>query len=344
MSNDSTGALPEVRGCREDEISALADYTSTIYSCRCKKEEDRIRSRKLACFWFARTPDTFRYMVFMKEQGRIVGQNYAIPTNYYWEGVRNEATWTFDLFVDADKRKSAYGTDIMMEVRSQPGASFNTGANDTSLVLQYVLGYMRIGSIRKYVGFSSFFGLFRVFSSHKIPVSAFPLSTKTGNTVFEKVSDAGVIATDQPFNRNLLEWGRDRDFVCWYYGPFNVNEYVIYKEQGSRNYFVVRPIRHAHLPMLALVDFRCPLEHGGKFREMVCAIRKIARQLMLPCIVASSTLAVTDGVLESAGFRSIGKPRPVMSKKKWKGMEAHIDARAFVQVNFVDSDGEARWK
>lgn len=336
--------MPEIRSCREDEIDALADYASTIYPYRCKTEKDRIRYRKLARFWFLRTPDTYRYMVLMKVQGKIIGQAYGMPADYYWNGMRHEAAWAFDLFVDAGWRQDTYGVDIMLEHSSQLGDSFNTGANDTSLAMQRLMKNMQIGSLRKYVGCGTLLGLWRVFYPHAIPASAFPVSVKSGHTFFEKCPDAGVIATDKAFNPDLLEWGRGRDFVCWYYGPRNVNEYVLYKDRESRNYFVVRPIRHAHAPMLALVDFRCPLECGEIFREMVRAVRKIARRLYIPFIVSSSTLAVTDRVLETAWFRSVGRPRPVMSKKKWKGMEDRIAGRTFLQVNFVDSDGEAGWE
>lgn len=344
INNDNLQELPEIRTCREDEIEELVDYTSFIYPSRCKTEKDRYRYKNLARFWFYRTADTYRYMMIIKEKGKIVGQTYLIPANYYWNGVKHEATWSFDLFVNFDKRKSAYGTDLMMETRSQPGDSFNTGANDASLALQRVLGYKRIGSIRKYVGVGSVFGFSRMIYPKKIPISNFPIQVKSKNLLFEKIEEIKAIAKEKPFNTELLEWGRDKEFVSWYYGSHNVNEYAIYKECGSGNYFVVRPIYHAHVPLLALVDFRCPLDKGAMFEAIVETVRKISQQLYIPFIVSSSTLAVTDRVLESSGFRSIGRPRPVMSKKKWKGMEERIDTRTFLQVNFVDSDGEAGWK
>lgn len=344
IDNDSLQTKPEIRNCRKDEIEELVDYTSSIYPYRCKTEKDRFRFKNLARFWFYRTADTYRYMMIIKEKGRIVGQTYLIPTNYYWKGIRCEATWSFDLFVDLDKRKAAYGTDLMMETRSQLGDSFNTGANDSSLALQRILGYKCIGSIRKYVGRGSVFGLFRMFFQRRVSISCFPMFVRSGNVIFEKIKEVGMIATEKTFNTNLLEWVRDDEFVSWYYGSHNVNEYAIYKEQGSKNYFVVRPICYAHVLMLALVDFRCPLDKGDVFQTIVEAVREITRQLYIPFIVSSSTLAITDNVLESSRFCSVGRPRPVMSKKKWKGMEERIDTRTFLQVNFVDSDGEAGWK
>lgn len=345
VDNNGLREFPEIRNCRKDEIEELVDYASSIYPYRYKTEKNRIRFKNLARFWFCRTPDTYRYMMLIKEGGRIVGQTYLIPTDYHWEGIRCEAAWSFDLFVDPDKRKSAYGAELMMATRSLPGDSFSTGANDDALPMLRLLGYTHIGNIRKYVGCGAFFGLFRIFYAGRISVRSFPPSVEVRDVIFDRTDDASAIAVQKPFNVGLLEWGRNDDFVSWYYGPHNVNEYAIYRKRGADDYFVVRPIRHAHVTMLALVDFRCPLEKGDDaFRTIVEAVREITHRLHIPFIVSSSTLAVTDRVLESFGFHSVGRPRPVMSTRKWKGMEERIAARDFLQVNFVDSDGEAGWE
>ena len=343
--NNGLRTFPEIRNCREDEIEELVDYAASIYPYRCKTDSDRTRFRDLARFWFCRTSDTYRYMMLIKESGGIVGQTYLIPTDYYWMGMRHEASWSFDLFVDPDKRKSAYGAELMMATRSLPGDSFSAGANDDAVPMLRLLGYTHIGNIRKYVGCGAFSGLFRIFCTGRISVHSFPPSVEARGVIFDRAGDASAIAAQEPFNVGLLEWARDDDFVSWYYGPHNVNEYAIYQKRGVDDYFVVRPIRYTHVTMLALVDFRCPLERGDDaFRTIVEAVREITYRLHIPFIVSSSTLAVTDRVLESFGFHSVGRPRPVMSTRKWKGMEEKIAVRNFLQVNFVDSDGEAGWE
>ena len=66
-------------------------------------------------------------------------------------------------------------------------------------------------------------------------------------------------------------------------------------------------------------------------------------KLHLGMLIVGSSLKVVDYVLERHGFKSVGRPRPVMGLVKVKEYKEIINSREFLFTTFADSDGETNW-
>ena len=277
-------------------------------------------------------------IVLENQQEEIVGQIMASSMSYFLDGRKVDSVWLYDLIVDEQLRKSAWGIDLLLYCMEQHPNSCSTGSGPTALPLHLKLGNKMLGEIRKYVKIVN--PLYGVTSFRRgiISIDKFPKEHDT----YRLIGKDELHDLIEPFNQSLFEITRDRAFLQWRFFS-SLHAYAFYQDVQSDNYFVLRTTVMHGITVMLLVDYRCGVGDGTAFENMLAAVIRITKQLQLPIIVCGSTLSVLDQVLEKCHFRSYGRPRPVIGFVKCKGRQQDIADRKFCFVTLADSDGETNW-
>lgn len=319
-----------------NDFVELSKFNSQIYP------EKSIDSSKYLKFWLSKYDAKIDDNLVIKDgNGKIQGQILTSPMSYYYNQERKDTVWLFDLIVNEELRHEAWGVDLILECMDAHPGSCSTGSGPTALPLHLKLGNKMLGEIRKYVGIINPLYLLMSYRRKRINIESFPNEVQIKDCKYRKVSKEDLPSYDKPFNDNLFEIARDRNFLKWRF--FNdLHQYAFYLAENSQSYFVVRNILLKGFRVLELVDFRCKVEET-KFKRILNAVHKVAREIRLPAVVCGSTLNVFDDVLEQLHYKSIGRPRPVIGFVKCKDRKKDIEKRNFCFVTLADSDGETNW-
>lgn len=322
---------------KKEDIVQLRNYNIRIYP------DKVIPPKNYLDFWINRSKRALEQcLILQKENGSIHGQILASEMSYYYKRERTDTVWLFDLIVDEELRKDGWGVDLLLACMEKHPRSCSTGSGPQALPIHLKMGNKMLGEIRKYVGLPyphcMFTSLFRgIIKSEK-----FPHSVKVDGKTFCKLSREEMPTLTRPYNDNLFEISRDKDFLQWRY--FNdLHSYAFYKDENSDDYFVVRTTVIKHITVMLLVDYRCDMSTSKAFEDIYSAVKKIMSKLHLGIMVSGSTLKVVDSVFESHHARSVGRPRPVIGFVKVKDRKEDIEKRQFSLVTLADSDGETNW-
>ena len=320
----------------QEDFKKLCDFNTQVFP------EKKIDSKSSLDFWLSKQDAKLDDCLILKdENGTVHGQILASPMSYFLKGVCHDAVWLFDLIVDEELRKSAWGVDMLLQCMEEHPASCSTGSGPTALPLHLKLGNKMLGEIRKYVGLVNPFYLLTAYHRKAVAIEKFPREITMGNSQYRKIKKDELPSLDTPFNEGLFEIGRDRNFLEWrFFG--NLFRYAFYLSEDEKSYFVVRSILLKGFRVLELVDYRCEASIA-EFEKMLKAVHKVAKTVHLPVVVCGSTLAPFDAVLERHHFRSMGRPRPVIGFVKCKDRKEDIEQRNFCFVTLADSDGETNW-
>ncbi len=328
----------EIRTANFNDIAALADYQCAMFP-----ERSRGFAMRYMQLWTSKSLDAISDSYLIEDDKKqICGQELFSSMTYWCAGEKKVGVWEFDLIVDDELRKDNWGLDLLLTTIARHNHIFATGSNDTALRIHLKLGKNLLGHIRKYVKPVNPLYIATALWRGNITAVKFPKNVMTGAARWVKVEATDFPVLDKPFNAGLFEVGRDIDFLRWRFTQ--LHEYVFYRIENGDDYFVVRTIVKKHITALVIVDFRCDLCHGGRFEQIVNAATQIAKNLRLPMLITGSSLAVTDEVLEHNGFRSVGRPRPIIGNdKRLKGHKDEVESRDFCLVTLADSDGEVCW-
>ena len=326
----------EIRSTTIEDSAALIRYQIKMYP-----ERGTVFPFHYLSFWFSKHDDADKSFI-IEDSGVVYGQDLFSSMTYWYQGEKTDGVWEFDLIVDESLRKDNWGLDLLMAALNRYEHIFATGSNDTALKIHRKLGKSFLGELRKYVLLINPLYLPIAFFKGNVLKQSFPAEVEIDGATFDNVDSDAYPELMQPFNSNLLEFGRDKDYLNWRYGQ--LHEYVFYRQRGSTNYFVVRTIIKSHITALVIVDFRCELSECGQYQNIVKAAINIAKYLRLPVLITGSSLALTDSVLEDKGFKSVGRPRPIIGKdERFIHHKEVVDARNFCLVTLADSDGEVNW-
>lgn len=325
----------KIRHLTQQDVPQLIKYNEKTFPDRGEN------AKKIIDFWLSRRENAIEDFIGVEKDGVFYGQELFSAMSAYYKGEYEEAQWGFDLVVDENLRKDAIGLDLMQYHMKEFPNQYCTGSGPLAVKLHLKLGRMLLGDIRKYVKivnplwipFSAFRG--------KVPKEKYP---KTIGNVWEKVECVEQLPEfPQPYNSDILEIGRDKEYLKWrFFSGFH--PYAMYKNTNNNNYFVVTTTVQKHLTAIVLMDFRCSLGDSDGFSAIVKATNKLANKLYLPISICGSSHAVIDDVLEQNGYKSVGRPRPIIGKKKkYKAEKDFIQARTFTLVTLADSDGEVYW-
>lgn len=327
----------EAKILTKTDLLNLQDYNNKIYP------EKKIPAKDYLNFWLGRNDDAFNHCIIIKDDnGEIHGQVLSTEMSYFLFGKLVKSVWGFDLIVDENLRKENWGIDLLLKYMEMFPNSCATGIGPMALPIHKKMGSKMLGEIRKYVGVTN--PLYMLFSPFRGNIKAenFPSSISTNGKIFRKLSRDEMPSLTKPYNDDLFEIARDKDFLQWRY--FNdLHSYAFYKDKKSNDFFVVRTTILKHITVMLLVDFRCNMSDVNAFEDIYLATKKVMSKLHIGMLVAGSSLKVVDDVLERHGFKSVGRPRPVMGLVKVKEYKEIINSREFLFTTFADSDGETNW-
>ena len=326
----------KIEKASQEDFAYLCEYNTRIYS------EKTIDSKRYLEFWLSKQDAKLDDCLILKdENGRIHGQILASSMSYFLKGKCHDTVWLFDLIVDEELRKSAWGVDMLLQCMEAHPASCSTGSGPTALPLHLKLGNKMLGEIRKYVGVVNPLYLIMAYHRGEVAIEKFPQEIAVGMLQYRKISKDELPSLETPFNDNLLEIGRDKCFLEWrFFSGFH--HYAFYFAEDKNSYFVVRSILLKGFRVLELVDYRCTSDEKS-FESILKAVHQVAKKTCLPAVVCGSTMAAFDFVLERHYYRSMGRPRPVIGFVKCKDRKEDIAQRNFCFVTLADSDGETNW-
>lgn len=325
----------EIRSLKKEDLDSLCEFCGRMFP-------ERTNQRQIFEFWFGKSGDEISRSFVLADDNKIDGQLICSSFSYYWHNTKANGLWGFDLIVDPSRRKENYGIDLMVDVKAANKNVFATGSNDGALKLNFLLGYKLMGYVKKYVRIVNPLWFFSSLFRCAVPASKFPVKIQCGRRVFTRTEVVDMPSYEVPFNDDLLEIGRDKEFLNWRYGT-SLHDYVIYLDEDAKSYFVVRTIIKAHMSALVLVDYRCDVNKGAEFCDILSGAKTVANRLRIPMLITGSSLSKIDSILEKKWFKSIGRPRPIISVLKCKEYTAEIEDRNFTLVTLADSDGEILW-
>lgn len=324
-----------IRHLTQQDVTQLIKYNEKAFPERGEEV------KRIIDFWLARRENAIEDFICVEKDGVFYGEVLFSAMSAYYRGEYGESHWAFDLIVDEELRKDVIGLDLMLYPRKEYPDLYCTGSGPLALKMNLKMGGMLLGDIRKYVKIVNPLWVLTAAFRGKIQTKKFP---KTIGNTWEKVENAEQLPDiPQPYNSDILEIGRDKDYMKWrFFCGFH--PYAVYKNASNDDYFVVTTTVQKHLTVIVLMDFRCSLGDSEGFGAIVNATHKLANKLHLPISICGSSHASIDSVLEQNGYRSVGRPRPIIGRKKtYKAEKDAIEARTFTLVTLADSDGEIYW-
>jgi len=326
----------EIGPLQKNKIEELYLFNHQVYP-------ERKRYKEIIDFWFSKNPEEYGLTNILFVDGKIAGQSLHSSMKYYYEGKENDSFWGFDLIIEEEKRKDAYGIDLLQYNMERFDSEFATGSGPLALKIELALGFKQIGELKKYVNFVNPFFLPLTLLRSKKTVLKYPKKLKLSTEVeFERIEQDLLPDFIQPFNPNLLEISREKSFIKWrFYNT--LHQYAVYKDVKSDAYFVLRTIVKNHILCMVLVDYRCDLNIPDEYENILRAAKKITRKLRIPILITGSSLKCIDEILEKNHFKVNGRNRPIISTLKFQNKKEDIKNRNFALITLADSDGEILW-
>ena len=325
-----------ISAAKESDYYNLIEFNTRIYSNKI------MNSRVYLDYWLSKANAIISDYVILKDDvGRIRGQILTTPMAYYYNQERTETVWLFDLIVDEELRKTAWGVDLLMACMDFYPASCSTGSGPAALPLHLKLGNSMLGELRKYVSIINPVYMLTSYHRKRVSIDSFPKEIESVEGGFRKIGKNELPIFDAPFNEKLFEISREKSFLEWRF--FNdLHQYAFYLNEERRSYFVVRSILVKGLRVLELVDYRCSADRYS-FDNIIKTVHKVAKAVHLPAVVCGSSLDSFDVVLEQHRYKSIGRARPIVGFVKCSDRHDDIAKRNFCFVTLADSDGETNW-
>ena len=327
----------EVKLLIKSDLPQLQDFNNRIYP------DKLIPSDRYLNFWLQRNDDAYNHCIVIKdEEGRIYDEVFSTEMSYFLKGDLIKSVWGFDLIVEEQLRKDNWGIDLLLKYIDMYPNACATGIGPQALPIHKKLGSKPLGEIRKYVEIVNPLSMFTSLFRGNVKAEKFPASVSVNGKTFRKLSREEMPELTKPYNDNLFEIARNKEFLQWRY--FNdLHSYAFYRDEQSDDFFVVRTTIQKYITVMLLVDYRCDMSDAKAFENIYQAAKKVMSKLHIGMLIAGSSLKVVDDVLENHGCKSVGRPRPVMGMVIVKEFKERIENREFLLTTFADSDGETNW-
>ncbi len=267
----------------------------------------------------------------------LCGQILYSATTLWYNGTKYPTGWNYDLIIREDLRKDAWGIDLLMKSWKEFPLACATGSGPNAEKINLKLGSKHLGQIRKYIGLSS---KWRIIQNLIFPLGTYPESING----FKLIHTFENFKARDYFNNNLIEPGRDPNYIKWRFFTPNFKDYKVYQDDEG-DFFVIRVIKIKGFSILSLLDFRCTLDRAKSFDRIFKSVKNIANHIRVPFILCGSSHKDVDQVLEKDGFKSMGRPRPVLTtgRNKVRPDAERVNNRNYILITLADSDGEISW-
>ncbi|MDR2119197.1 MAG: GNAT family N-acetyltransferase [Tannerellaceae bacterium] len=338
-----------VRRCNESDYDRLIAFNEQVFP------ERNIEAKVLMDYRFKkREKSGYEECVIVTDEKEILGQVLFTSTYATYKGVDYNGTFYMDTMVRADQRKYGYGLSLMSESIKTDRQQWSAGSTEFQIKRRLKLGMRIIGFRKLYVKLNNPLLLFVKAGSFPKNIASFFLLSK------EEIMDL-----PDTFNRELFEFGRNKDFIQWRFFEAP-HVYYLYKSENNNDYFVVRIIKKEGISMLCLCDYRCNFTEKDDFSNIIQVVKRLAQRVNIPFTITSSSLKASDEVLKKNGFIGIADNnvtylfnyiRKKLFNKRPKGKDAvvfaynmdeiidqeRIDMRGYTLITLADSDGELLW-
>lgn len=286
-------------------------------------------------------------IIALDDKNQICGQVLYHPANYFFGNKLHNMEWSFDLYVDPDKRSDSVGLQLFEFAKANKvGSIFATGVGEKALRIEKFFGFNVIGYLKKYYKIvNPVYLLSGLLRAKNIKTSKFPSQVIIENKIFKKIDLKYLWNEEYPYNKELLEFERSIDFMRWrfYSEEFNYSVYqnIDQPKTVKPTYFVVRTVKIKRITSLVIVDYRYDTSLAEDFGLLLKAAQKIASILLLPIVVTGSSLQISDRILDLLKFKVTGKDRPIICNiRDYKQSKEEIINRNFIFTTLADSDGE----
>lgn len=287
-------------------------------------------------------------LVAYNDDGEIIGQHLHNPFEYYFKGARLQGFYGFDFFVPESHRNQGIGSAIARQAKTEFYPHFGVGVSEVSQGIQLALGNRIIGNLFTYLWIRNWlspikFGLNRIVKrkSNKSSVKAkspnFPNKIKLGDCQFQQVDK--LEQWDCEYREDVLEFSRSLDFINWrFFRVKNKYHFYLLDEVNSSAYFVVRKIFAKGLRLLALVDYRMPVEDEKRFKAILTATKKLANLGGFDGIFTMSSHRFFDNIFKRSFFLKVGKPIVILTNAKLDIDTKSMNERNAVIATMAESD------
>jgi hypothetical protein len=318
-----------IRKCKSEDWKILIEFNEKVYSNR------KAGVETLFNFRYKNRMSDFCENVILTDEKEIFGQNLVCSASCYVNDLKYNGFWSMNTIVRDDMQGGGYGKKILQKVMDTDIPYWGTGVSDVALKMYLKQKFYKyMGELKKYI---CLMNPFSVLLSPLLKLSLIKYSQHTNN--FSLLEKEQVIGYNRSFNSDIAEFCRDTDFLHWRFFEAPC-KYAFYKNNFDDSYFVVRVIKKKGILILSVVDYRCSFSNKFSFEEIIKATKKLALKIHCPFVLFSSTLKITDNVLENMRFKRIGRDRPMVSTLVTEEDATKINKREYVLVNFADSDGD----
>lgn len=334
-----------IRNFEDKDYQSLIEFNASIFSKRDKIEESIIHR-------FFQNPfakgSKSNILIALDDNGKIIGQILVMPSEFTHEGKVYPAFLGMDYFVAAEARNSLAGIRIANKYKDLE-YNFGIGLSDASLAIMQAFKVPVVGYMSKYIKLTSIFSIFRFLFASKIKtetdiVPPAIINSKTGR--FVRVFNAHDINSETGYwNRNLLEFTRNKAFVNWRFYSYP-DKYFVYKYLSNNlannvlpNYFVVRPIIWKNVSCLLLVDYRFDPEQKDMFNTILNSVGKLSGELNMAATITGCSLPECEVHLRKNLFFKFGRKMEIVTRYPISKNKNDFDENS-VLVTFADSDGD----
>jgi GNAT superfamily N-acetyltransferase len=282
------------------------------------------------------------------DDGQIIGQHLHNPFEYYFRGKRLKGFYGYDFFVPESHRNQGIGSAIAKQAKTDFYPHFGVGVSEVSQRIQLSLGNRIIGNLFTYIWIRNWlspikFGLNQIFKKSnnrtvKVNNFRFPDKIKLSDCQFQKVEQLEQWEY-QYWENEVLEFSRSLDFINWrFLSKKDKYHFYILAESNATTYFVVRTIFAKGLRLLALVDYRMPVENEKKFKMILAATRQLAKLGGYDGIFTMSSHRFFDEIFKRSHFLKVGRPIVILTNAELDLDPQRINGRNAVIATMAESD------
>lgn len=256
--------------------------------------------------------------LFILNSYNIIGANLYIKNEALIGKNKYEILWSFDTKILPPYINSDAGVYIMEKwVRTKN--QFGAGLSSISVKLQKKIGATFIGYSIPFIKIFPLRMIKNLFNSFNKNIIKLPDCIKVSSGFrFErllKVTDFKIPHTGY-WNEDIIEFGRNQDFIRWRFFLEDNKYYVYQKNDSTYNYLVVRVYIYKGIPLLYLVDYRFNLNNILEFYEIIETTSQLSKNLGLSGVYIRSSISQINKLLKKKKFISKGEGAQIVTKFK----------------------------
>lgn len=323
-------------------------FNSSIYSTRLSAIEQ-------AQYKFNLSP---QLSFVATDNNKVVGQIILYPASFFYLNNKENCVFAYDYIVHPEYLNTGIGVKLLSKTIKEY-IHFGIGLSDISRKLHLVLKEKPVGNIHKYLFtknlltyFYAGFKTYLKFSVRKMPSKIFWQPSVEFNS-FTGVKTNSLPSYIRPWNDDLIEFGRDKEFLELRFERF-ISKYAYYQifdyQQKLHGYFILRVELWRGMRVIIVSDYRVKKDNNKAFDLIIFVTKKLMKQNRLDAVLFGSSLKIIDDRLIANNFKKVGLPSEIFTNLPLEsGWESKAVERNLIFATPADSDfefnlGNELWK